>query len=330
VFRCVLVFLLGCNTGYASPLFEDRSVLEVTLEGPFSIVMKDVRKRRELPFSLHIDGASVDVAVRVRGNSRVEYCRFRPLRLNFSSDDTEGTVFAGHDKIKLVTHCKDTEHYAQNLLEEYAAYGIMNLLSDVSYRTRLVRIRYVDTDKPHDTKQHFGFLIEPDKALMSRLGAELVNVRDVTKGMFDTQHSALVYIFQYLIGNTDWSHVRFLEDEVCCHNGRLLRVGEQQFYVPYDFDLSGLVGARYAKPQPELRLRSVKVRRYRGYCIDGAALAEALRAIVVRREDILGVVTGLPYLSEKDITSRIAYLDRFFELAKNENELLREFERRCL
>jgi hypothetical protein len=124
--------------------------------------------------------------------------------------------------------------------------------------------------------------------------------------------------------------VRFIDDEVCCHNGRLLGIDEQKYYVPYDFDLSGLVSARYARPQPKLRLRSVRVRRYRGYCIERDAIAEALRTVVRHREDILGVVAGLPYLSEKVINSRIAYLDRFFELADNEKKLLREFERRCL
>jgi len=330
VFRCVLVFLLACDTSYASTLFEDDAVLEITLKGPLSTVMEDVNERREQPFSLQTDGASVDVKVRVRGNSRVEYCSFRPLRLNFSKDDALGTVFAGHDKVKLVTHCKKQSRYEQNTLEEYAAYRIMNLLSDVSYRTRLVRIRYVDSDKEAKTTDRYGFLIEPDKALASRLGAELVNVRDVTRGMFDEQHSALVFVFAYLIGNTDWSHVRFVGDEVCCHNGRLLRVGEKQYYVPYDFDLTGLVNARYARPQPELRLRSVRVRRYRGYCIDNAAVAAALRAVVSRREDILGVVAGLPHLSEKEIKSRTAYLDGFFKLAENEQKLLHEFERRCL
>jgi len=330
VFRCALVFLLVCNTGYASPLFEDDSVLEFTLEGSLAAVMKDAKKRREQPFTLRMNGASVDVAVRVRGNSRIEHCQFRPLRLNFSSDDTDDTVFAGYDKIKLVTHCKKTADYEQNVLEEYAAYRIMNVLSDISYRTRLVRVRYVDTDKPDDTRQHFGFLIEPDKALASRLGAELLTVRDVARKMFDNRHAALVYVFQYLIANTDWSHVRFIDDEVCCHNGRLLGIDEQKYYVPYDFDLSGLVSARYARPQPKLRLRSVRVRRYRGYCIERDAIAEALRTVVRHREDILGVVAGLPYLSEKVINSRIAYLDRFFELADNEKKLLREFERRCL
>jgi len=328
--RYVFLLLLVCGTGQASLLFEEDSVLDITLQGPLTAVTKDVSQRRDLPFSLHIDGVVVDVGVRVRGNSRIEHCRFKPLRLNFSSGSADGTVFVGQDKVKLVTHCRKTADYEKNVLEEYAAYRIMNLLSDVSYRTRLVRIRYVDTDDPKDAKVRYGFLIEPDEALAARLGGELVNVRNVVRGMFDTQHSSLVFVFQYVIGNTDWSHVRFIDDETCCHNGRLLRIGERQYYIPYDFDLSGLVNARYAKPQPELRINSVKVRRYRGYCTDADVLRNALHAVVLRRNHILGVVSGLPYLSEKHIESRIAYLDKFFERAQKEDKLLREFERRCL
>lgn len=331
MYRFVLLWALALGTSHASPLFEDDAVLSMTLSGPLSSVIADTEERREREFSLNVDGVDLGVSVRIRGNSRVVHCRFPPLRLNFSSSHTDGTVLAGQEKLKLVTHCKLPDDYEANVLEEYAAYRIFSLLSDLSYRTRLLRIRYIDTDDPGGASlSRFAFLIESDKALKARLGAELIETPHLTRNQLDAQHSALVSVFHYLIGNTDWSQVRFVEDDNCCHNGRLIRIAEQHYLVPYDFDMAGLVNARYAKPQPVLRLRSVKTRRYRGYCTGEEVLRDALRKVVARREDILRIVEELPGSSEKDTRSRSSFLQGFFKAASNEDKLLRKFERRCL
>jgi hypothetical protein len=94
--------------------------------------------------------------------------------------------------------------------------------------------------------------------------------------------------------------------------------------------MAGLVNARYARPHPELRLRSVRVRRYRGYCTADEALKGALQAVVLRHDDIMQVIEALPGSSEKDRASRSGYLEAFFESAADEDKLLRKFERRCL
>ena len=331
MYRFVFLWALALSTSHASPLFEDDAVLSVTLSGPLSSVIADTDERREREFSLNVDGVDHKVKVRMRGNSRALKCSFPPLRLNFSLSHTDGSIFAGQKKLKLVTHCKLPDDYEANVLEEYAAYRIYNLLSDLSYRTRLLRIRYIDTDDPGRAPlSRLAFLIESDKALKARLGAELIETPHLTRNQLDAQHSALVSVFHYLIGNTDWSQVRFIEDDNCCHNGRLIRIAEQYYLVPYDFDMAGLVNARYAKPHPDLRLRSVKTRRYRGYCTSEQVLRDALREIVARREDILRVVEELPGSSAKDTESRLSYLQGFFKAAANEEKLLRKFERRCL
>lgn len=317
--------------GEAASLFDENSLVDIALEGPLSTVMRDVEERRERAFLLHIDGVALDVEVRVRGNSRLVHCRFPPLRLDFPAEQPAQTVFSGQDKLKLVTHCRDNAHFEQNVLEEYAAYRIMNLLSEMSFRVRPLRIRYVDTESPGaDTGAHFGFVVESDEELAGRHAGEILDVPHVTRSMLDETQSALVYVFQYLIGNTDWSHVRFPGDDHCCHNGRLVSAGGRTYYVPYDFDLSGLVDARYAKPQPELRLRSVRVRRYRGYCTDRRYLENALRRVISERDRILVLFQGLPGLEDKSRKSGSDYLQRFFERAADEEKLLREFERRCL
>ncbi|MGB5576494.1 MAG: hypothetical protein WBM88_03715 [Woeseiaceae bacterium] len=325
------MLLLTSAAGLAAPLFDNDAVLEITLEGPLSTVIKDTKHRNEQRFSLTVQDSTIDVDVRVRGISRPQVCRFPPLRLDFRGGDTTDTVFSGQDKLKLVTHCIGGADYEQNVLEEYAAYRIFNVLSDVSFRTRLARIRYVDTDDPggKDLVRH-AFLIESDRALAERNGGSVVDTRRVTKNYLDESQTALAYIFQYLIGNTDWGLVRAIDEDTCCHNGLLVAIGERHFYVPYDFDRSGLVNARYARPDPSLRIKRVTQRAYRGYCMPGEAVREGLRVILDHHDDIIRVIRELPSLSEKDIESRTRFVDGFFEAAANEDKLLRRFESRCL
>lgn len=327
----ILIALCACGTGQAASLFGDQAVLDVTLTGPLSLVAKEARKRPEHPFELEVAGQTVKVDVRMRGKSRVKFCGFPPLRLNFAPDSAAESVFAGQDKLKLVTHCNGGAESEQNVLEELMAYRLLSVLTDFSYRTRLLRVRYVDTDTPNrEAVTRFGFVIESDEAFATRIDGEPLLVRDVTRAMLEPAHAALVYVFQYLIGNTDWSLVRYYDDDFCCHNGKLFTVTARNYYVPYDFDMSGLVSARYAKPQPKLRLRSVRVRRYRGYCTDHFVLREALRAVAAQADDLLRVAAELPGLSTKNRQKQTRYLDDFFAAARNEDKLLKEFERRCL
>lgn len=327
----LILALAVCAAGHASPLFDDTSVLAITLEGPLSTAINDTEDRLERAFSVSVNGEDIEVDVRIRGKSRVVHCRFPPLRLDFTSEAVAGSVLANQDKLKLVTHCKNRPDFEQNVLEEYAAYRLLNVLTDISFRARLLQVRYVDTEKPgSEPLTRFGFVVESSEELARRVDGEVLAVRDVTRTMLDARQAALVYVFQYLIGNTDWSLVRFFDDDYCCHNGHLIRVGESNYYVPYDFDMSGLVSARYARPQPELRLRSVRVRRYRGYCTDSAALREALRFTVSRRDELRGVIADLPGLSAKNRQKQLRYIEDFFEAAANEHKLLKEFERRCL
>lgn len=293
--------------------------------------MKDTEARREQPFRLTLGDRVIEADANLRGNSRVELCNFPPIRLNFSKSDAQESVFAGQKKLKLVTHCKAGTDFEKNLLEEYAAYRILNVLTDMSFRTRLLHIRYVDSEHPdRDAVARYGFLIEPEQALAERNGGYLAGARHVTKPRLDEPHAAIVYVFQYLIGNTDWSLVRAFDSETCCHNGEIVAIDDQQYYVPYDFDMAGLVNARYAKPKPELHLSRVTQRRYRGYCSTPEVLRNALHTVVRHRDEIMQIFADLSGLTDDDFTRSTRFLQGFFKRAANEDKLLRKFERRCL
>ncbi|MBT8083999.1 MAG: hypothetical protein HKN35_10950 [Woeseia sp.] len=331
LFNALVCCLLLANSN-ASPLFENDSTLDVTLSGPLGTLLDANDDTMEMPFTLQADGVDHAIEVRIRGKSRKRVCDIPPLRLNFPSNGTEGTVFENQNKIKLVTHCKNTDASRVDVVEEYAVYKIFSLLSDKSYQVRLLSLTYTDTDKilKETTFTGHGFAIEPASALAERIGGQQADAKGVVLSTLDARQAATVYIFQYLVGNTDWSLVMADADDTCCHNGDLYDIGTRRFFVPYDFDLTGLVNARYAKPDPSLRISRVTQRRYRGYCIDPAELKTALIAIKARKPEILDVVRSLPVLSQKDIAKKVKFLEGFFRVAENEDKLIKSFDNKCL
>lgn len=319
-------------TASFGPLFSDDAVIELSLEGPLSATLDDREARDERAFSLRTGADGVPLEVRVRGKSRARICRFAPLRLDFEPGSAAGTVFAGQDKLKLVLPCHDSDRAERDVLEEYAAYRIFNLLSERSYRARLLLVRFVDTEdpgKPPVMERH-AFVLESDDELAARSGLPEARVPAIRRSDLEAGQAATAFIFQYLVGNTDWSLVAADGEEWCCHNLRLFGGAPDLYAVPYDFDLAGLVDARYAKPDPSLRIRSVTQRQYRGYCIEPAALEAALARITAQRDAILAVPRSLPLLDGKQIETRARYLEGFFEEAGNAPKLLRRFEDQCL
>lgn len=322
---------VAANPLYASSLFEDRTVLELELTGPLSSLIDNKEDREEQVFQLQSGKLELDLKVRARGNSRMRVCDFPPLRFNFKKGNTAGTVFEGQDKLKLVTRCKRADRYQADALEEYAAYQIFSLLSDASFRTRLVHLTYNDTDGrlPEAYRSSYGFLIEPLDQLVSRVGGSHSELPGVSLRQLDKQQAALVYVYQYLIANTDWSFVASEEGENCCHNIELVKIGDKHLPVPFDFDLAGIVNAAYARPDPSLRISKVTKRLYRGFCTDNDTLRGALQSVVSREDEILGIIDGLPMLDEKVKENRVEYLENFFEKARDEDKMISMFEKRC-
>jgi len=316
----------------ATPLFESDEVIDVELLGPLTSVIGDRESRKEYPFVLRSGGMDLAIDLRVRDKSRLEICEFPPLRLNFDRAGTVRGPFAGQDGLKLVTHCRGGDRGSANAVEEYLAYRIFGLLSDVSYRVRLLRIRYSDTEHGVEADEPglYAFVIEPGEQLAQRVGGVPTDLPGIALAQLDPGQAALVYVFQYMIGNTDWSFAMAEGEDNCCHNGDLFARGEAIYYVPYDFDLAGIVNASYARPLPEMRLRSVRQRRYRGFCTDSKTLGAAIASVNARRDEIFELIRNTPGLNEKGAEKTIDYLAGFFDKSADEDRLLRAFERDCL
>ena len=100
--------------------------------------------------------------------------------------------------------------------------------------------------------------------------------------------------------------------------------------MPYDFDQAGLVNARYAKPAASLGMRSVRTRRYRGYCMDGLQEGNAIGRLVENEAHILDLVSNLPGSTDSEVAQRRSYLGKFFTEARRGDKLERKFADRCV
>lgn len=328
--RCLvcLGLFIASLPSFASGLFEDDQALRVHLKGPLSSLIRDKENEKAYPFTLHLDGIEHQVRVRARGNSRKRVCKFPPLKLEMDKDPPRESPFHGQTSLKLVTHCQASLSAEINGLQEYAAYRFFNLLSPASFRVRLLQISYFDTDKEQGIER-YGFVIEPVDALADRINGEQVKPAAVSLNSLNDQQEALVYVFQYLIGNTDWSLVSSQGSDECCHNGKIINRNQDFFYIPYDFDLSGLVNARYAYPDNSLPIKKVTQRLYRGFCLDQETLRSAIRTVRSREADLKHILDNLPGLSQSELKKMYRFVDRFFEESDDEEKILKSFKRQC-
>ena len=275
---------------------------------------------------------TLEVGVRTRGRYRLDpsSCGFPPLRLDFKRKRVQGTVFAGQNRLKLVTHCRGSARYLQYLLSEYLLYRTHNLLTERSFRVRLAQITYLDSDGEHDPLTHTAFFIESEEQVAERNGTEPLDVPELASDAFELEALALVEVFQYMIGNTDWSAFRGRPGEDCCHNTKILGGnGSGIVPIPYDFDFAGAIATHYALPPPSLPINGVRTRLYRGSCASVPALASAFARFNARRGAIRELYRSQAGLDPGRLARTLAYYDRFYATINDADEVEENLVRKC-
>ena len=319
------------------PLFGSHDTLEVEIEAPFAMLSKDRPDEEEAAGKFRFtaeDGSVVefDIVVRTRGRYRrnKEVCKFPPLRLNFKKSQTKDTLFDKQDKLKLVTHCMSSKRYEQSVVSEYLAYRILNLLTDTSFRVRLSRITYLYTDEDRDVTS-YAILIEHKNRLGKRIDAKPAGIDQTRIEDIRPEDLNLTSVFQYFLGNTDFSPIAAAPDEDCCHNQALFtRDGELHFTIPYDFDQTGLVNALHASPNARFSLRSVRNRLYRGRCVNNQHLDATVQIFGEHRDDIEALVNEQPELSAGTRQYISRYIKKFYDITGNPKQLERQLVRKCI
>lgn len=315
----------------ASPLFSSDAPLTITLQGPIGALIGNRDSDRGRPGTLSVNGASMPVLLSPRGITRraSDICEFPPLRVDLPNGSGP---FAGQRSLKLVTHCRRREAHQQFVLMEYAAYRIFNLLTPLSFRARLATITYRD-EKGRPLTTRAGFFIEDVGEVARRNGLVRPHTPDlVPSSSLSATEAARVALFQYMIGNLDWSIRGGPAGEGCCHNSRLLqRAGGGPYLpVPYDFDFSGLVDAPYAEPPAQIPVANVRVRKYRGYCLHNPQAVTAAAEFRAKRPQIAALIASIPGLEAKTLQKANAFLDQFWNRIATDSSLQAQVLKECV
>ncbi len=335
-------FLLASPAQAQHPLFVDNSELDIVIEAPFTTLLRAARRNTDPhPGALILNGQTepqrYNLLVSARGQSRriTDRCTFPPLRIDFENNELRNTLFRGQNRLKLTTHCRPNANFVQHYVLEYLAYRLYNEITPMSFRARPLNVTYRDTEGRRRDESWFGFFVEDEDDLARRNSRVALEIETgvVTAASLDAEAGARLALFQFMIGNVDWDMVEGAQGRDCCHNTRLLAASETArsglVAAPYDFDSSGLVDAPYAAPPSNLRMSSVRDRRYRGYCAHNEHVPAAIALFQSRREAIGAVIAGEARLSEQRRRAAQQYVDGFFETIADPERVRRQITDRC-
>ena len=336
----LLSWAAGTPSIAPDPLFADDTRIALELEGPIDALVRDRSARPvERPFELRWQTdaettGALEIEVRPRGKSRRrrELCAFPPLRLNIARMEATGTLFESQDKLKLVTHCErlGSRAAAQHdfVWLEFLAYRFLNVLTERSFRVRAVDMTYVD--ERGDRFEHPAFLIESRDRLAHRLGFAASEAKTVATSEMDADHRTLMEVFQFLIGNTDFSFHADRGDERCCHNAEQFVDADGTHYpIPYDFDLAGLLNKPDARPAPGHGIDRVIDRAFIGICRSPAEFERVLDRLRERRAEIDGLLEAQPDIRPRKKRLTAQFLERFWSTLEDEQRVRRAFVDAC-
>lgn len=327
------------STSVTPTLFGPGDTLEVTIIAPWQEIERNKKYQGTYPATIEYKdhtGKTLthDLTVERRGIKRQEACRMPPIKLRFEKDEVKGTLFHGQTSLKMVTHCQNSDRYDQYYLLEMMAYRMYNQITDYSFLVRSLSVSYKDSENGEVDKDRFAFLIEDDSDVAKRHGLKKLEIPRILPSRFDKATTGDFSLFEYMIGNVDWSALKGPDPKECCHNFKLiaprpLKDGDKVWPIPYDFDASGLVDAPYAMPPEHLGLNSVTQRMYRGYCMSNDALPDARQKLITQRAAIMGVLDSDDRLIERSKKKATKYLEKFYKIIEDDKDFERMVIKRC-
>jgi len=313
-------------------LFRDVEPLAFTLTADFKAINKDrnPESTKRFPGAISAEaggGAPSELPVQLgtRGHFRLmsRNCDFVPLRVEFPRDRTGGTAFEGQTNLKLGTHCRGDRAYDNYTLREYLTYRLFNMVTPLSFRARLGRATYVDSTSQKTIGTRYAIFIEHENEVARRFGGRIVELQRIVFTDLDGPTLTRMMLFEYMIGNTDFSIWAL-------HNVRLIQDRARRLYpVPYDFDLSGFVHAPYASPDPRIGIRSVLDRLYRGPCRTVDEFEEAAGALRAKRADMLALIDSMADLDRDARVEAKEFLEGFFRSIEKPGSVKKQFVDGC-
>ena len=300
--------------------FNQEQVLKVELSLDIEALHANKKSNEYMPATFSISdeqsSSSWSVKVRARGRFRRVKSEFPPLKLKFSKKELIAKGLSEDNEYKLVTHFFDSKQGDDAVLREYLAYKLYNQLSDQSYRVQLAEVTYRDQNT-NKTTTRYGILIEDADQLSKRLQGKICDeCFNYPEASYNAENIQLHALFQYMIGNTDWS-VKMNR------NLKVMKLKNTGKYiaVPYDFDFSGFVNASYALPNIDYKLTSVRDRAFLGSDNLTTELKQAKTLMISKRGQLENTVNNFKVMSKKSRKDIIEYLDSFYTALETQPNL---------
>jgi hypothetical protein len=288
-----------------------RPIVKVTLTTNINDFLENRKNSDYIPAQFSFtdpygQARELDIKIRVRGKYRRMKCDLPPIKLNFDKDELEDLGYSRLDKYKLVTHCLASEAGDDVVLREHLVYQLHNLVTPHSFRTQLIEITYFDTGSG-EKSTHYGIIIESEEEMAQRIGGAVCEDCYGVNRKFDVDNLLRTSVFQYMIGNTDWSIAQQ-------KNIKVLSADQSNVFhlVTYDFDFSAVVDAPYYVPAQELGL-SYRERYYKGLACTEEQMIATLQYFKSVEEIILNTVKEHPFLSRSSKIDIQRYLGAFFK-----------------
>jgi hypothetical protein len=289
---------------------------KLVLETDLTSIIAQKRSDQYFPAALmSSDGTVYKVEVRPRGKFRRKNAVYPPLKLKFKKKELTQAGLDTLNEIKLVLPCYDSQLGDELVIREYLAYKIFEHLSPASVRARLIKLTIRDTHVEKSKKTMYAILVEDQEETCARLGGVPVEEYGMPADSLHTNQAALMVVFEYMIGNTDWE-ISMLR------NVRLLRTqgSDKILALPYDFDFSGLVSAPYSSPASDTGLKTVRDRFLMPGGVKPEAIKRALANVKKSKPEIYSIVRSR-HLSKDAVADMIGFLDAFFDRISEKDEI---------
>jgi hypothetical protein len=313
-------------------LFEDDKPIEISLRFDLTTYFRTKPKKDYIQANItfHLsktDSIAQDIRVRTRGVFRNQYCYYAPIELNFKKADFGYSDLNRISKIKLVPQCNVGNENENYVLREYLIYKLFNVMTDTSFRVRLLTINYIDTEKKRKPIRQYGFFIEPVEILAARMNSVQIISRALNQKSIVPKVMDRLAIFNYMIGNYDWAVPNHHNIKV--FKPLVIDTTNLGIAIPYDFDWTGLVNASYAVPAEITGTQSVRERIFLGVCRSREVFLKDLNQFLEKKEEFYRVINEFPYLNKSSKKDMTAYLDGFFNQCAGKQRILDVFLNSC-
>lgn len=290
--------------------------IELTLEADLTTFVGQKKTNNYIPGTLRMkDGKTYTVEIRPRGRYRRKVSQVPPMKIRFSENDLRADDLDTLNEIKIALPSVHNEQGNELIIKEYLAYRMFEKISDAHFRARLVKLNLIDTNKKGlGKKKLFAIFIEDEEEVARRLGGEPEDEYGIKIEKFDQQQVALVVMFQYLIGNTDWDLPMHRNVELFKRNQ-----SDKLLALPYDFDFSGLVSAPYASPSSESGVKTVRDRFLMSSGVDAEALKSAVGQLKANEKEFYKICR-CKYLSNESSIAMVNFLESFFKYMEGKDE----------